>query len=71
MVMKLQHELELEGAVGDANLRTVMNWNDLQPKKKRNIKDILLHWQKLGTLKNHPAIGVAGVHSKLPMQPCF
>jgi hypothetical protein len=37
MVMKLQHELELEGAVGDANLRTVMNWNDLQPKKKRNM----------------------------------
>jgi alpha-amylase len=56
-------ELELEGAVGDANLRSVMNWNDVQLKKET--QDILLHWQKLGTFrKNHPAIG-AGIHTKI------
>jgi alpha-amylase len=56
-------ELELEGAVGDANLRSVMNWNDVQLKKET--QDILVHWQKLGTFrKNHPAIG-AGIHTKI------
>jgi alpha-amylase len=56
-------ELELEGAIGDANLRSVMNWNDVQLKKET--QDILLHWQKLGTFrKNHPAIG-AGIHTKI------
>lgn len=56
--------LVLEDAVGDANLRSNMNWQDLQTKK-----DILTHWQKLGQFRNnHPSVG-AGKHQVISEDP--
>lgn len=52
-------DLTIEGTVGDATLRSFMNWDDLQNKETQ---EILTHWQKLGQFRaNHPAVG-AGVH---------
>jgi alpha-amylase len=52
--------LAIEGAQGDATLRSFMNWEDL--KTNPNNKKVLEHWQKLGQFrKNHPAVG-AGIH---------
>lgn len=49
-------------ALGDANLRTFMNWRDLEKPETRNL---LAHWQKLGQFrKKHDAVG-SGVHQKL------
>jgi alpha-amylase len=59
--------LVVDGAKGDATLRSFMNWNDL--KTKSETQKILLHWQKLGQFrKNHPAIG-AGIHNQISAQP--
>ncbi|TYA69919.1 alpha-amylase family glycosyl hydrolase [Seonamhaeicola marinus] len=56
--------LHEEGAVGDAHLRTFMNWDALEGNK-----DILEHWQKLGQFrKSHPAVG-AGTHSEISEAP--
>ena len=53
--------LVIEGTVGDATLRSNMNWNEAQQRH-----DILAHWQKLGQFRNrHPAIG-AGKHQQIP-----
>ncbi|MEN8964716.1 MAG: alpha-amylase family glycosyl hydrolase [Polaribacter sp.] len=53
-------ELIVEGAVGDANLRSLMNWENL--KTDPQTQQIHTHWQKLGQFRaNHPAIG-AGKH---------
>ncbi len=55
--------LTVLGAEGDANLRSNMNWSDVQynPGTKR----LTEHYQKLGKFRaNHPAVG-AGVHSEL------
>lgn len=58
--------LVIEGANGDANLRSFMNWADLD---KQSYKDLLSHWQKLGQFrKNHLAIG-AGQHQQLQATP--
>ena len=60
-------DLTIEGAQGDATLRSYMNWEDLDslPETKR----IHEHWQKLGTFRNnHPAIG-AGTHQRLAKIP--
>lgn len=56
-----------EGAVGDANLRSYMNWEELD---SLNVKQLVLeHWQKLGKFrKRHPAIG-AGKHKMLSAKP--
>lgn len=52
--------LTIEGAVGDANLRSLMNWEKL--KTDPQTQEIHTHWQKLGQFRaNHPAIG-AGKH---------
>jgi alpha-amylase len=60
-------QLVVPGALGDANLRSPMNWNDIQA--DRRIKDILAHWQKLGKFRHdHPAIG-AGVHHEISSAP--
>ncbi len=59
--------LNIKGAVGDATLRSFMNWNELDslPQKRK----ILTHWQKLGRFRrNHPAIG-AGRHQRLAKSP--
>ena len=56
--------LVIERTVGDATLRSNMNWDEMSEKE-----DILNHWQKLGQFRaNHPAVG-AGVHKVLSQQP--
>lgn len=53
-------KLVVEGANGDANLRSFMNWDDIN--KNPDTKKILKHWQKLGQFRaKHPAVG-AGKH---------
>ncbi|AXT49589.1 alpha-amlyase [Aquimarina sp. BL5] len=58
--------LIIDGAQGDATLRSNMNWDDLETEET---KSLLLHWQKLGIFrKNHPAIG-AGKHKMISETP--
>ncbi|WP_298317105.1 alpha-amylase family glycosyl hydrolase [uncultured Aquimarina sp.] len=58
--------LVIDGAQGDATLRSNMNWDDLETEET---KSLLLHWQKLGKFrKNHPAIG-AGKHKMISETP--
>ena len=50
-------DLTIEGTIGDATLRSNMNWNEFSEKQ-----DILIHWQKMGQFRaNHMAVG-AGKH---------
>ena len=59
--------LIIEGTVGDATLRSEMNWEAI--KNNAETKEILNHWQKLGKFrKNHPAIGV-GIHKMISETP--
>lgn len=59
--------LEIEGTVGDATLRSFMNWNDIE--NNSTTKKVLLHYQKLGQFrKNHPAVG-AGIHQQISSTP--
>ncbi|MEM8565600.1 MAG: alpha-amylase family glycosyl hydrolase [Bacteroidota bacterium] len=64
--------LVVEGANGDANLRTFMNWNELSENAERNgytISDVQQHWAKLGRFrKEHVAVG-AGIHEKISDAP--
>lgn len=66
--------LEKEGAIGDANLRTFMNWDEIKNNTIVNgvgAADVLKHWQKLGVFRNeHPAVG-AGVHKMLSESPYY
>lgn len=58
--------LDIPGTVGDATLRSFMNWGDLA---KPETKALLAHWQKLGTFRrNHPAVG-AGEHKMVAEKP--
>ncbi|BAO55961.1 alpha-amylase family glycosyl hydrolase [Nonlabens marinus] len=44
-------KLQADGVQGDANLRTKMNWDEID-------QMVLAHWQKLGQFRrNHPAVG--------------
>ncbi|MCL7753272.1 alpha-amylase family glycosyl hydrolase [Polaribacter sp. Z022] len=53
--------LIIEGTVGDATLRSNMNWNDIEAKEET--QKILKHWQKLGQFRNnHMAVG-SGNHT--------
>lgn len=66
---ELARVLKVEGAAGDANLRSFMNWQDL--KTNKNTKMILEHWQKLGRFRaKHPAVG-AGSHQMITSQPYY
>ncbi|WP_452222220.1 alpha-amylase family glycosyl hydrolase [Lacinutrix salivirga] len=57
-------DLTIEGTVGDATLRSFMNWDELSQHQ-----DLLIHWQKLGQFRrNHPAIG-AGQHVMISESP--
>ena len=59
--------LVVEGAQGDATLRSFMNWDDL--KSNPETQKTLLHWQKLGMFrKQHPAVG-AGIHRQISEKP--
>lgn len=64
---ELARPLRVEGAEGDANLRSVMNWEDLE--RAGSTPEILEHWQKLGQFRRaHPAVG-AGEHRRLQAEP--
>ena len=53
-------DLIIEGTVGDATLRSFMNWDAIN--NNGDTKKILRHWQKLGQFRaNHMAVG-AGKH---------
>jgi alpha-amylase len=59
--------LVVEGTVGDATLRSKMNWDAI--KNDNKTQEILKHWQKLGQFRNnHPAIG-AGIHQMITQTP--
>ncbi|MBP1839253.1 alpha-amylase family glycosyl hydrolase [Formosa algae] len=59
--------LHADGATGDANLRTFMNWDDIE--SNPTTKAILSHWQLLGRFRaNHPAVG-AGRHKMISQSP--
>jgi len=59
--------LIIEGTVGDATLRSFMNWDDVS--KVDSVKQVLGHYQKLGQFrKNHPAVG-AGKHQLITENP--
>ncbi|MBC8756818.1 alpha-amylase [Kordia sp. YSTF-M3] len=61
-----KRSLIIEGTEGDATLRSFMNWEMMNDAAT---KDLLAHWQKLGTFrKAHPAIG-AGKHTMLSNSP--
>ncbi len=66
--------LEIEGAVGDATLRSFMNWEDLEHNADINgvaARDILAHYQKLGQFRaEHPSVG-AGLHQQLSAAPYY
>ena len=63
---EIARPLEIEGAEGDANLRSSMNWETLQ---ETNIQKVLTHWQKLGQFRaKHPAVG-AGKHQLITISP--
>ena len=59
-------------AIGDAKLRSPMNWDDLTQKTRIAgipAPQILRHWQLLGQFRQrHPAIG-AGVHQQISSLP--
>jgi len=56
----------VQNALGDATLRSFMNWDDL---KTEDTKTLLSHWQKLGVFRrDHPAIG-AGLHQMISETP--
>ena len=59
--------LTIEGAQGDATLRSFMNWRELDSIPYN--KEVLGYWQKLGRFRHdHPAIG-AGRHNRLSKNP--
>jgi len=64
---ELARPLNVEGATGDANLRSFMNWQDLA--RGDSTTAILEHWRKLGQFRRaHPAVG-AGAHRRLQGEP--
>ncbi|HDS07863.1 MAG TPA: hypothetical protein ENO05_09575 [Bacteroides sp.] len=64
--------LEVPGAVGDANLRGPMNWDEIESGGTRNgirVRDVLEHYRRLGRFRrDHPAVG-AGIHRQLSRSP--
>jgi len=64
---ELARPLRIAGAEGDANLRSFMNWGDLERGGATAL--VLAHWQKLGRFRRaHPAVG-AGEHRALQADP--
>ena len=64
---ELARPLKVAGAEGDANLRSFMNWSDLEP--GGSAARVLEHWRKLGRFRRaHPALG-AGEHHQLQAEP--
>jgi alpha-amylase len=64
---ELARPLRVPGAEGDANLRSLMNWADLE--RGGVTAEILEHWRKLGRFRRaHRAVG-EGVHRTLQAKP--
>jgi alpha-amylase len=64
---ELARPLRVTGAEGDANLRSFMNWADLE--SGGTAASVLEHWRKLGRFRRaHPAVG-AGMHRTLQAKP--
>lgn len=64
---ELARPLTVENANGDANLRSNMNWEDIE--KDLETQSILEHYQKLGKFRqNHLAVG-AGTHEMISEDP--
>ena len=64
---ELARPLKVSGARGDANLRSFMNWGDLE--RDGPTIAILGHWRKVGQFRRaHPAVG-AGTHRMLQAAP--
>jgi alpha-amylase len=64
---ELARPLLVPGAEGDANLRSFMNWGDLE--RGGSTAAVLRHWRTLGQFRRaHPAVG-AGVHRTLQSTP--
>ncbi|HTL04136.1 MAG TPA: alpha-amylase family glycosyl hydrolase [Gemmatimonadales bacterium] len=64
---ELARPLQVPGTRGDANLRSFMNWQDLE--RGGRTADIQAHWRKLGLFRRaHPAVG-AGEHRTLQARP--
>jgi alpha-amylase len=62
--------LQIEGAVGDANLRSNMNWESIE--KDVNTQKILKHWKKLGAFrKNHKKSLALGKHQQISSSPYY
>jgi alpha-amylase len=64
--------LKIDGAQGDANLRSFMNWNELSANGQRNgyrVGDVHDYWARLVRFRHaHPAVG-AGVHQMIAASP--
>jgi alpha-amylase len=59
--------LVVEGTVGDATLRSNMNWGELRDDQEK--QKVFVHWMKLGRFrKNHPSVG-AGKHKMISKTP--
>ncbi|MDF1574286.1 MAG: alpha-amylase family glycosyl hydrolase [Bacteroidales bacterium] len=65
-------ELEIPGTQGDANMRSFMNWEEIESNVSRKgvpIAEVMLHYQKLGQFRRaHPAVG-AGEHRMISETP--
>jgi len=61
---ELARSLVIEGTVGDATLRSNMNWDAATQNN-----EVLNHWQKLGQFRStHPSVG-AGKHQMITKEP--
>ncbi|QJE00779.1 alpha-amylase [Massilia forsythiae] len=64
--------LKIDGAEGDANLRSFMNWDQLKANTRVGLHgaaDVREHWARLGRFRHaHPAVG-AGVHQMIAASP--
>lgn len=64
---ELARPLSVEGAKGDAHLRSLMNWEQLE--QDSVTQNLFNHWAKLGKFRSaHPAIG-AGRHQQISESP--
>lgn len=65
-------KLDVAEAVGDAKLRSFMNWDELERNVQRDgykIAEVRAHWAKIGLFrKDHVSVG-AGVHQQLQTKP--
>ena len=64
---ELARPLRVTGAEGDANLRSLMNWEDLE--RGGATRDVLEHWRKIGQFRQaHRSVG-AGMHRTHRVEP--